>query len=194
MMLTGPWRVRGLDRAKLGLLSRLSLGVSTPRCVLDPDCSKNFKVLKKGTLLIQEIYIWKVCTENLVWYVPVSIGTVKNRGKIYTLLRYESMKTCHSTRFKHQWTELFLKKLETEDFTWLSQTVLLTFDFLEVQIRSLEILYHCGIYNVFPHMTMSQQYNYYSQKCRLRKSVQLKAETVITRDEKIIKFHVFFSH
>ena len=36
--------------------------------------------------------------------------------------------------------------------------------------------------------------HYYSHKCRLRKPVQLKTGTVITRDDMSIKFCVFFSH
>jgi len=71
---------------------------------------------------------------------------------------------------------------ETKDFTHPSQAVLLTFDFLEVQMRSLEIFYQHGVYKVFPCATMSQEYNYNRQKCRLRKPVQLEMETVITRD------------
>lgn len=71
---------------------------------------------------------------------------------------------------------------ETKDFTLPTQSVLLTFDFLEVQMRSLEIFYQCGVQKVFPCAIMSQEYNYNSQKCRLRKPVQLKMEIVITRD------------
>lgn len=71
---------------------------------------------------------------------------------------------------------------ETKDFTHPSQVVLLTFDFVEVQMRSLEIFYQRGVYKVFPCATMSQEYNYSRQKCSLRKLVQLKMETIITRD------------
>lgn len=45
------------------------------------------------------------------------------------------------------------------------------------------------MYKVFPHANMSQQCNYYSQKFRLRKPVQLKPDG----DEIIIKFCVVFA-
>lgn len=105
----------------------------------------------------------------------------KNRGNISTLMRYKALKTCCSTRFKYQWTEQFLKKLEIEDNTWLFQATLATFHFLEIQIISLEIFYHCGMYKVFPHATMSQQYNYYSQKFRLGKTCSAKTRDSYNR-------------
>lgn len=71
---------------------------------------------------------------------------------------------------------------ETKGFILPTQSVLLTFDFLEAQMRSLQKFYQCGVHKVFPCATMSQDYNYNSQKCRLRKPVQLKMDIVITRD------------